>query len=462
MAAPTGAGRYKWKINQMVGAFRQKTRSLSGHITVYLTGMLLLILFLLGTAWLTLKSTINDYNALADREFIEIRRLVYLRDTTLASVEPIYRYLAWGNPDESGLFEHRVEEVEQAFDDVLLLPSVTAEQRALLAITRGEWLAAVNVGRAIFMISNQTPVDGEDLIVASEMFQNHITTATNTLYEAHNIRISAITQLRDEINERHQLMGIIMAACFGGALLIFAVASFTMARHVFRPLRQLGDGINRYGQGELSHRIEIDTRNELGELAHGINLMAERLERDQIELEDLAIRDSLTNLYNRREFERLLEEEMHRALRYEHPLSMLLIDIDKFKEINDNLGHRAGDHALQLVAAVIAGISRKGDIISRYGGDELATLLPETPIEDAMSLAERIRSQVSRQQLMADDGENIALSLSIGVATTSDTINSGEELVDAADRAMYLAKTGGRNRVRRNESGGSELPKAMP
>jgi two-component system, cell cycle response regulator len=445
-----------------VKTIRNTTLSLSGHFSLYLTGMLLLIVFLLVTSWLTLKSTIDNYDTLADREFMEIRRLVFLRDVTLGSVEPIYRYLAWGNLDESGLFEQRVEEVEQAFDDVLELPSVTTEQRRLLANTRNEWLAAVNVGRAIFMITNQSPMDGEDQFLASEMFQTHITAATNLMYEAHNVRIAHIEHYQQEIAARHELMGWIMFGCFAGGLLIFAIASFTMAHHVLRPLRLLRDGILRYGDGELSHRIEVETRNELGDLAHGINQMAERLEQDQIELEELAIRDSLTNLYNRREFDRLLEEEMHRALRYEHPLSLLLIDIDRFKEINDNLGHRAGDQALRLVATMINGISRKGDVIARYGGDELALLLPETPVEDAMILAERLRKKIAREQIGIEDGEPIGLTLSIGVATTGPDISDGGELVDAADRAMYTAKADGRNRVRRNEPKSGPLPLAMP
>ncbi len=447
----------------MAGSIRQKTLSLSGQFSVYLTGMLVLIVFLLGTSWLTLKSTIDNYNDLAEREFIEIRRLVFLRDVTLASVEPIYRYLTYGNQVEAGLFEQRVEEVEQAFEDVLELSSVTAEQLALLAAAQAEWQAAVNVGHAIFKIKKESPVDGEDLVTASDMFQNHISIATNTLYEAHNVRIATIEQYQQNMAHRHQIMLIIMSGCFTGGLLIFAIASFTMSRHVLRPLQLLSDGILNYGEGNLSHRIEIETRNELGDLARGINHMAERLERDQIELEQLAIHDSLTNLYNRREFERLLDEELYRGLRYEHPLSMLLIDVDKFKEINDKYGHRAGDQALQLVSVVIREISRKGDVIARYGGDELAVLLPETPIEDAMIIAERIRKQISRQNLNSEEGEKIALTLSIGVATTSADIISGEKLVDAADRAMYLAKTGGRNRIRRNESRVRELlPRAMP
>src|SRR5690606_747852 len=149
------------------------------------------------------------------------------------------------------------------------------------------------------------------------------------------------------------------------------------------------------------------------------NTMAARLEEDQIALGQLAIRDGLTDLYNRREFERLLAEEIHRASRYRHPLSMLLIDIDKFKVINDTIGHRAGDQALRLVSFEMRTCSRKGDVVARYGGDELAVLMPETPMEDAFVLAERIRKRVLRQRLEVEDGKCVDLTLSIGVAMTT-------------------------------------------
>ncbi len=446
----------------MVNSLRHRSLSLRGHFTVYLTGMLLLILFLLVTSWLALKTTITHYNELADRELVELRQLVALRDGTLSTVEPIYNYLAWGNPHESDLFEQRADDVETAFEDILRETTLSEEQHKLLVNARDEWKAALNVARAIFTIKNQSPVDSGDLIYASDMFQNHTTTVTSMLFESQNLRIRGIEEYRRIVSGWHRSMAIVMFLCFSCALLIFSIASLTLARHVLRPLRLLNEGIARYGRGELSHRIAHDAQNELGELARGINEMAGRLEQDQVKLANLAIRDGLTNLYNRREFERLLEEELHRAQRYLHPLSMLLIDIDKFKEINDSYGHLAGDAALQMAATVINAISRKGDVVARYGGDELAALLPETPIEEAMILAERIRKQIASHPLLTDEGEKLQLTLSIGVATTSDKILTPRQLIEAADRAMYLAKTGGRNRVRRNDTGGDGLPLAMP
>jgi diguanylate cyclase (GGDEF)-like protein len=383
---------------------------------------------------------------------------------TRQSSTPISQYVAWGNPDEAALFENQVYEVNEAFADVLAMDSVRQAQRELILQAQAEWEQAVAVGRATFAIP---AVEKNDLQQAENMFVNFVTATINTLYEAHNIRIEDTRRNQDEATGRQRTTLIITATSFAGGLVFFFFAIYVLAQHILKPLRRLSKGIQQYSAGDLSHRIDLHIENEIGELARGINTMAERLENDQIALAQLAIRDSLTNLYNRREFERLLAEEMHRSTRYHHPLSLLLIDIDKFKQINDGLGHRAGDQALRLISASIREISRKGDIVARYGGDELAVLLPETPLDDALTLAERIRKLVSHQRLETDDGSKTELTLSIGVATTSGQINRGEQLIDAADQAMYIAKAEGRNRVRysseaQGEAPQGRLPMTMP
>lgn len=439
---------------------QKRAFSLRGHLYLYLVAMLVLILVLWGNAHVSLQSTVTDFKSVTEREFVELRRMVLLRDVTYRTVEPIYRYMAWGNPDELALFEDNAVDVNQAFADVMSLDTLSEGQRALMDEALREWQRASNVGRAIFEIPN-IPEELSHLTAAGDIFDRHISMVNNMLYEAHSLRVLSIESLQEAAIERHSATQRIMVVVFLGSLLIFGIASITMASQIIRPLDLIRNGIARIAEGDLSHRIGLDNGNELGELARGINNMAERLEQDQDALEEMAIIDSLTGLYNRREFERLLDEELHRARRYQHALSLLLIDIDKFKEVNDTLGHRAGDKALQVVSEVIRDISRKGDVVARYGGDELAVLLPETPIEDAMIIAERIRQRTGHEDIRLEDDSRMNLTLSIGAATISNEVISGEQLVDTADRAMYLAKTGGRNRVCRNDNQG-RMPKVMP
>ncbi|MDX9740106.1 MAG: sensor domain-containing diguanylate cyclase [Gammaproteobacteria bacterium] len=436
-----------------------KALSLAGLFRVYTWAMV--VVFALSLAsYLSLRTTVKTFETITEREFVELRRLFYLQDTIRLSSTPISQYVAWGNADEAALFDNQVSDIEDLFGDILKLEHIQEEQRALIEKAREEWRRAAAVGHALYAIP---PDDKADLRAAEDIFINTITATVNTLYEAHNIRIRETERDKNQATQRHRTNLILTAVIFAGGICFFFFASYVLSMHIIRPLRTLHDGIRQIGAGDLSCRIDLDLENEVGELARGINTMAKRLQQDQIELAQLAIRDSLTGLYNRREFERLLGEELHRSARYHHPLSLLLIDIDKFKEINDGFGHRAGDRALKMVSAAIRDISRKGDVVARYGGDELAVLLPETPIDDAMVLAERIRNLTAGRSLPIGTDRVMQITLSIGVAMTAGEITTSEQLIDAADQAMYVAKADGRNCVRRADpAGGHTTQRTLP
>ncbi len=165
-------------------------------------------------------------------------------------------------------------------------------------------------------------------------------------------------------------------------------------------------------------------------------------------LMDEATHDPLTGLYNRRHLHRWLQTEMERCRRYDRKLSLLLIDIDHFKTLNDNLGHDAGDKALQGLSDHLTSLIRHNDIACRFGGEEIILALPETDQRCAASKAQRLCENVRSLQLYTDDGQPLpGLTISIGVAVFPDQANSPSELIRAADRAMYEAKARGRDRV---------------
>lgn len=160
---------------------------------------------------------------------------------------------------------------------------------------------------------------------------------------------------------------------------------------------------------------------------------------------ELSTRDSLTGLHNRRALFERLTQELARSARYDEPLSLLLIDVDGLKELNDRQGHRAGDVALGVVGSAVRSGSRASDLSARWGGDEFAVLAPNTGTEAAASLAERVRA------LVAGGGavEGVRVTISIGASTveTGSRPPSAESLVRAADAALYEAKRSGRDRV---------------
>ncbi len=163
----------------------------------------------------------------------------------------------------------------------------------------------------------------------------------------------------------------------------------------------------------------------------------------------LAVRDELTGLFNRREMNRLLQEEILRSHRHQRPLSLLMVDIDWFKRVNDTYGHQAGDLALQQVAKAILDCVRTLDRAARYGGEEMAIILPETSGAEAMVVAERIRMHVAGNVFsvgQAQRGPGISLTVSVGISTMTNPLEgSTERLIGDADRALYTAKHRGRN-----------------
>lgn len=170
------------------------------------------------------------------------------------------------------------------------------------------------------------------------------------------------------------------------------------------------------------------------------------------EAEELASRDSLTNLYNHRTFYTLLKDEIVRAQRFSRPVSLLMLDIDHFKRVNDTHGHQAGDTIIKGLSDLLQQQARAIDRVCRYGGEEFTVILPETEATVALQVAERIRAGAERQSFDIGGGKTTGITISIGVATYPQHANALNELVKATDVALYAAKEGGRNQVIRYEA----------
>src|SRR6185295_5129390 len=168
------------------------------------------------------------------------------------------------------------------------------------------------------------------------------------------------------------------------------------------------------------------------------------LESSNAQLKEFSFTDDVTGLYNRRFFATRLEDEVSRYGRFNQPLSVVMLDIDGFKVVNDELGHAAGDETLRIVANVLQRQSRSIDVICRYGGDEFAVLLVETGKDGALLYAERVRRQIEA----ASFGHGRTVTVSLGVACLPEDVGAvPEDLVTAADWALYEAKRAGKNQV---------------
>ena len=170
-------------------------------------------------------------------------------------------------------------------------------------------------------------------------------------------------------------------------------------------------------------------------------------ERADRETYELATTDSLTAVYNRRTFKELAEPQLSRSRRAQVPVSLLMLDLDHFKRINDTYGHLAGDDVLKAFAKLVGACLRKEDLLARYGGEEFVVLLPSASQQAALSLSERIREQVAARPFDAN-GHLVRVTVSVGIASEAgDTLPSLEAMLGRADEALYKAKDDGRNRV---------------
>lgn len=205
---------------------------------------------------------------------------------------------------------------------------------------------------------------------------------------------------------------------------------------------------------------------EINLLADEFNKMAGRLKESYADLEkkvedrtkelhelnlklnELSITDGLTGIYNHIHFYDRLTDEVHRAVRYGRPLSVIMADIDYFKHYNDTNGHIEGDHVLKEIASCLRRNVRDQDIVARYGGEEFAILLPETGKEGALVMAGRIREYLLNQTFPNEEKQpGGKLTMSFGVAAFPDDADDPKRLMEMADKALYRAKKNGRNRV---------------
>lgn len=175
--------------------------------------------------------------------------------------------------------------------------------------------------------------------------------------------------------------------------------------------------------------------------------ITQRLKRDEEELRELATHDGLTSLYNQRTFYVMLKDDVDRACRYQRPVSLLLLDIDHFKDVNDTHGHQAGDAVLRDLSKRLIKRLRTSDRICRYGGEEITVILPETDSRAAMKIAEDIRNLIERESFEVDGNQSLSITVSIGIATCPNHTEEAQQLVSGADTALYEAKDSGRNCV---------------
>jgi len=273
----------------------------------------------------------------------------------------------------------------------------------------------------------------------------------NPHYEAANVHAAALLQKiletakvsYDLAEGRYVLIRNIVIGSILLGLLLCVIAATLLINSIMRPLNKAVGHFKEIAKGNLNENITTSGKDEIGQVLGELSSMQDKLKLVISELDHLASTDKLTGSWNRRRLEENVRSEMDRLIRYDHPLCLMVLDIDFFKKINDRYGHNAGDQVLVVLAAHIRASLRTSDSLTRWGGEEFVVLCPNTTLSTASLLAERLRNKIAGTNF--PEVEHITVSVGVAECQTEETF---EHWFKRADEALYRAKSGGRNQVK--------------
>lgn len=420
--------------------------SVKTRLAIAMGAMFVPLVILAGGALFCFEKGINAFEKVENQALEDLFPLTQLESLIVDTSNPVKDYIVRGDDAARNQFIRNSQEIERTFAVLIATPSTLSEKQRLLQASRKEWLEALKLGQSIFAYSD--PTSNSRAAQAAERFYNRnfqVVINLNQVYKQLN-SFQVIENLAQAERAKQQVRLIVAIAFLLGVSMAIITSTIVM-RSIVYPLTVLEKGVAQLGGGDFSYRIHLANQDELGQLAAAFNLMIEKLEQNLTALKNLAILDELTGLYNRREFNLQLKNELERSQRYSHSFSLVILDIDHFKKLNDTYGHQAGDLALRSISALLKQEFRALDLVARYGGEEFIVILPETISTRAYSVAERIRQLISSHALVINEKQTINVTLSGGVATFPTDGNTQEALVYAADQALYTAKRSGRNQI---------------
>jgi diguanylate cyclase (GGDEF)-like protein len=232
---------------------------------------------------------------------------------------------------------------------------------------------------------------------------------------------------------------VLITSLLGSASTIIALVAYA------EPVNAIGKAVHNFAYSDSAPDLPENYKDEIGELMANTQGALKKLHSMLHNMHELSIRDELTGLYNRRFFSEQADMLLIRSMRYEEPLTLIFIDIDDFKAINDEHSHQVGDHALRQIATILSDTARGSDLTARLGGDEFVLVLPNTPLIRARQICERLRSNLEKHDWSSLlPGTIVSASIGMAEAQEYDTL---EKLMDRADANLFRAKKSGRNQI---------------
>jgi diguanylate cyclase (GGDEF)-like protein len=337
-----------------------------------------------------------------------------------------------GTPPASEEFRIVSQRIDADFDELATMDGET--ERRLVVEARGAWDLAV-VG-----YEDATQPSDESVDDRLDPFHDDIDIASSILADLHSYQGTQVANEIRSLRAREQTQLLTAIGVLVAGLVLAGALAWRLRRSITRPLHELETAAATFGADDFAHRVVVSGDDELARVGSAFNSMAAKLQKSRAELEHHALHDGLTGLPNRVLFMERLEHALARAHRRQSPVSVLYVDLDDFKTVNDTLGHEAGDKLLIACTERLLTCVRAEDTVARLGGDEFGILLEDTG-ENAAAAAERI-TRAFRSIWPIATGQ-VAVKASVGVATLS---GEGEvdQLLRQADAAMYAAKARGK------------------
>jgi len=408
----------------------------------------IIIITLIGSGVLTLKKTTQHSENLASW-FKENGEILDISHELAELIFPHVR-LTMGQDFENNtktreIIRLKLEKLDGLFLDILHEEHLTKEEIAKLENINARMAALKIISKKIIALKlPQEHVKGMALL--HEFSNNHIRPINNDLYDWYTRDLGRVSSFQEIARQETRTYFIVAGLLAALTLFALSLAIWVNNQSIIRPVLRIKQITAKLASGDLKQRIKIDNNDEIGELAQDISNMASSLETINQRLNDAARTDGLTGIANRRSCDEVLEQHISSATRYELFFSILLLDIDHFKSINDNYGHALGDDALKSIATICQQQIRDCDFIFRYGGEEFLILLPNTDKSGSYVVAERIRKSIQDSSIDIDN-QKLELTVSLGISSFPDDGLETRELVRNADNALYKAKEGGRNQT---------------
>lgn len=299
------------------------------------------------------------------------------------------------------------------------------DSNGIVLLSAGGYKIGTKAPEAIREQASPIRVDGKFVALAAPVDEKALSTVNESYLAAFQLSL---------------LQGVLLALGFSVLFGLF------LSRTMSSPVKGLTAALRQMqANKEERYKVEVTTSDEIGEISEVINDLNKELSEAQLELQELAIHDSLTSLYNRRYFNEQADQFYESSIRYEQPLSLMIGDLDHFKRINDNLSHEMGDLVLEKVAEIITATTRKSDVVARFGGEEFVVLFSNTNRTDAAVSCEHIRHAIESYNWQ-EYHPDLAVTISIGLSDDT-SLGSVNDMLAEADRFLLQAKEQGRNRL---------------